>query len=380
MRQVLFYIPFTEIPIYGYGMMLFLAYIACSWLAGRLAKREGIDRRLLSDMAIWLFVTGIIGGRLGHVFVENPDMLKNPVRMLYLWDGGLVLYGALIGGTIGYIVFWRRTLVPANISFLKMADVAAPCLALGIALGRVGCLFTGCCYGNVACASCPSIEFPLPSAPTAEMARLGYEHAAGFGVSPGEGGVVVTAVEPRSPAAEAGVQVDDRIVMINGIDIRRDRKEQHDGKEIVLSPYDQFSSALFTGWPPAQRQLSLVILRGQAGEQVELAFTPSSLGLHPTQIYETISMCLLVFFLLSFFPYKQRDGMVLALFMVGYAMHRFVNEMLRMDNPPIFLGMTFSQVVSVLVLAGAGFVAWWAYRSRSEAAASPLPQPAVASW
>ena len=357
MRQVLFTIPFTNIPIYGYGVMLFLAYVFCSWLAGRLAKREGIDRRILADMAIWLFVSGIIGGRLGYVFVEKPGMLADPIHMLYLWDGGLVLYGALIGGAIGYYLFYRRTLVPANISFLKMADIAAPCLALGIALGRIGCLFTGCCYGNVACESCPQLQFPLPSAPTAEMARLGYQHAAGFAVNPFD--LEVKAVEPGSPADVQGLKPGDRIAKVNGVEIKG---------QGAFTPYEQFSSALFTGWPSGQHELELTVRRGS--QDIELVFTPKSLGLHPTQIYETISMSLLVFFLLSFYPYKKRDGMVLVAFMVGYALHRFVNEMLRVDNPEFVLGLTFSQFVSLLVLAGAAVLAWWALRRQAEPAPS----------
>src|ERR1043166_3408384 len=82
MRQVLFNIPFTDIPIYGYGLMLFLAYVFCTWLAGRLATRQGIDRRILSDMAIWLFVTGIIGARLTHVFIEQWDKYKEDPRRI----------------------------------------------------------------------------------------------------------------------------------------------------------------------------------------------------------------------------------------------------------------------------------------------------------
>ena len=64
MRQVLFRIPpwsDTGLPIYGYGMMLFLAFIICNWLAGRRAIKEGIPKERVQDLAIWLFVGGLIG-------------------------------------------------------------------------------------------------------------------------------------------------------------------------------------------------------------------------------------------------------------------------------------------------------------------------------
>ena len=78
--------------------MLFLAYLLCSPAARHLCKKQGIDGSLMADLAIWLFVAGIIGGRIN--FIEETPHLPRPglgkrtvARMLKLWDGGLVLYG-----------------------------------------------------------------------------------------------------------------------------------------------------------------------------------------------------------------------------------------------------------------------------------------------
>src|SRR5476649_151297 len=106
MYQVLLYIPLhwltqilpeslgrfvpDGIPVYGYGMMLFLAYVLCSWLAGRLATREGIDRKLFADLAIVLFVSGIAGARITFVIQEWPNFADDWRRVFFLWDGGLV--------------------------------------------------------------------------------------------------------------------------------------------------------------------------------------------------------------------------------------------------------------------------------------------------
>src|SRR5260370_24072668 len=102
--------------------------------------------------------------------------------------------------------------------------------------------------------------------------------------------------------------------------------------------------------------LQLTVLR--EGNSVILPpFEPRTIGLHPTQIYETISMCLLLFFLLSYYPYKRHDGELLVLFMFAYGIHRFLNEMLRTDTDPVAFGLTLSENVSVLVLGGAAILA-----------------------
>jgi phosphatidylglycerol:prolipoprotein diacylglycerol transferase len=378
MLQVLFYIPLhsvsaslPDIPVYGYGMMLFLAYVLCSWLAGRLATREGIDRKVFSDLAIVLFVSGIIGARATFVIQEWPSFANDWWRIFYLWDGGLVLYGSIIGGAIGYFLAHRYYLAARKINAWKMADVIAPCIALGVALGRVGCLLTGCCYGNVACSGAPAIHFPLPSASTEHMARLGYQTLAGFTVYSDD--LAVHEVEPGSPAADAGLRPGDMIVEVNGRDVRAERVEKtRDGKELMVSRYEQLSAALL-GWPPGMHKLTLTVLRN--GSPVNLTFLPESLGLHPTQIYETISMVLLVFLLLSYYPFKKRDGSVIVLLMVCYGVHRFLNEMLRIDNRPQFDGLTFSQNVSILVLIAAAVLAYFVFRRRP---AAPIAAPAPA--
>ena len=83
---------------------------------------------------------------------------------------------------------------------------------------------------------------------------------------------------------------------------------------------------------------------------------PKTIGLHPTQIYESISMGLLLLVLLAYYPLKRHDGTVFILFMAAYAVHRFLNEMLRTDTDPVAFGMTLSQNGSILMLVAAGFL------------------------
>ena len=80
-----------------------------------------------------------------------------------------------------------------------------------------------------------------------------------------------------------------------------------------------------------------------------MTFAPKTLGLHPTQLYETISTGLLLFLLLAYYPFRRHDGELLAIFFMLYALHRFLNEMLRADNETVGFGLTLSQNGSILV-------------------------------
>ena len=160
--------------------------------------------------------------------------------------------------------------------------------------------------------------------------------------------------QPR-PSDAAGVKAEDIIVAING-------KDAHKAKEIV----------------PEDGGIALTVLRD--GKEVAIpAFMPTTVGLHPTQIYETISMCLLLFFLLSYFPYKKHDGEVFVLLMFGYGVHRFLNENLRSDTEPYFDGLTLSQNISIGILIAAIVFAVMVWRQRPDvAAAASTPPPAPA--
>src|SRR2546421_544676 len=107
MQQVLFRIPIKipgwipdGIPIYGFGLMLFLAFVICSWLAGRRAERHGIKREHVQDLAIWLFIFGILGARVTFHIAEGVPFSQ----FFRIWDGGLVFYGSVIGGFFGFLL------------------------------------------------------------------------------------------------------------------------------------------------------------------------------------------------------------------------------------------------------------------------------------
>src|SRR5262245_2547293 len=171
MLQVLFRIPIKTqtfpdgIPVYGFGVMLFLAFIVCTWLAGRRGEREGISKETIQDLAIWIFVGGLLGARITYLLQEpGIDGVWGLIKRLpMIWEGGIVLYGAVVGAVLSYAVGWLLIYRKRGLSTLRFADAIAPTIAVGLCLGRLGCFLNGCCFGQVACADCAvvPVHFPL---------------------------------------------------------------------------------------------------------------------------------------------------------------------------------------------------------------------------
>jgi len=333
MQQVLFHVPGLNVPVFGYGTMLFMAFVLCTWLASKLGQRYGIPRAAFQDLSIWLFVFGILGARLTYYF-QYRNSFTSFGQIIAIWDGGLVFYGSLPGAVLGYALAYRTQLRKYGVSHWKMADIVAPCLCLGLALGRLGCLLNGCCYGNVACTDgCPAIHFPLASPPRFAMVERGFQSPAGFVLEDSETPVVL-AVSPHSPVAEAGLRPGDTIVQVNGRETAS-----------TTAVY-----AAFLDWPRGQNHLTLEV-RGGNGQVRDIGpIYPLTIGLHPTQVYETVSMVLLMFVLLAYFPLRRYEGSVMVAWMYAYGVHRFLNEMLRTDTDPVAFGMTLSQNISIVIL------------------------------
>src|SRR5262245_57086476 len=99
MWQVLWKIPIGDgLPIYGFGMMLFLAFLCCTWLAARRAELEGVRKEVVQDLAIWLFIGGLLGARITYLLLEQPwaGLWNFIVQLSRIWDGGIDLYGLFL--------------------------------------------------------------------------------------------------------------------------------------------------------------------------------------------------------------------------------------------------------------------------------------------
>ena len=141
MRPILFQIG--RVPILSYGFSLATAFVVCTLLEMREARRRDIDPDKVIDLALYLCISGIIGARLLFVLLDIPTYFKNPIQIINLRDGGLTYHGGFIAALLVGIAFTRRS----RISGWVMADIIAPLVALGYAIVRIGCLLNGCCFG-----------------------------------------------------------------------------------------------------------------------------------------------------------------------------------------------------------------------------------------
>ena len=128
-----------------YSLIVVTAIAVGVWLAAREAERKGFRKEEIYDGALWVVLAGLLGARLFHVLDHWPhEYAANPVRALYVWEGGLAIWGGVAGGLIAIAILARQR----GWRLLPLLDAAAPGLVLAQAIGRVACIITGDAMGK----------------------------------------------------------------------------------------------------------------------------------------------------------------------------------------------------------------------------------------
>ncbi len=130
-------------PIYWFGIMAALGFMAGVTHWNRLARREKMPEGIGSDLGLVVILGGILGARGAYILANLPHYIAHPTEILRIDQGGLIFYGGVIVATLAILFFARRR----NLPFLRLADFTVSALPLGHAFGRVGCFLNGCCYG-----------------------------------------------------------------------------------------------------------------------------------------------------------------------------------------------------------------------------------------
>lgn len=139
--------PFS---VHWYGLLIVTGILLAATSAAFLAKRAGENPDYIWDMLLLVVVLAVIGARVYHVFSQPAGGLigwdyykEHPLEALYIWQGGLAIYGAVIGGAIGVLIYTRLR----HLQTLRWLDFAAPGVALGQAIGRWGNFINRELYG-----------------------------------------------------------------------------------------------------------------------------------------------------------------------------------------------------------------------------------------
>jgi len=132
------------LTVYTYGVLLAAAYLLGLKLAMVRAKARGLDQSRVLDLGIYIIISALVGAKLLLLFTDFGTFVDNPRELLSLVRSGGVFYGGLILAVVVAVWYIRRIGLP----LWTTCDVFAPGIALGHVVGRLGCLFAGCCYGK----------------------------------------------------------------------------------------------------------------------------------------------------------------------------------------------------------------------------------------
>ncbi len=132
------------IALRWYGLLIASAVLIGVTLSQYLAKRRHLNPDLIGDLAIWLVLGAIPCARLYYVAFEWENYAQDPAKIIAIWQGGIAIHGAILGGTLAALIFAKLQKVP----FWSLADVVAPSLILGQAIGRWGNFFNSEAFGR----------------------------------------------------------------------------------------------------------------------------------------------------------------------------------------------------------------------------------------
>lgn len=133
------------VPINWYGITMGIGILVAGYLAWRNAPRYGVPQEKVEGLMIWLIAGVVIGARV-YFLVQNDfaSYLREPWRMLAVWQGGLAFFGGLFGATLAGFLYTLKE----KLSFARVSDLFAPFIPIGAAIGRTTCGLAGMDYGT----------------------------------------------------------------------------------------------------------------------------------------------------------------------------------------------------------------------------------------
>ena len=367
------------LSIKTYGFCLMVGFLSAVWLAMRRADRVKASSDTVLDISFLCLLFGVGGARAFYVIhywkTQFADADNQLLAIINITSGGLEFLGGFLGAVGATVVYaaWKKQ------SLRMYLDILAPSAMWGLAFGRIGCFFNGCCYGGLCVAGSVSpttpaqpwaVEFPFASpalhehwenrrvtvpaelittSPGGLIPLLVPERLLSMSVEKREG-PLRNARELRSvyeqAKAQAGLVGEEELARMKEAARQAARQAEVHEKDLLQLRV-------------AQRFLSRVTptRRTSVSELEDLAARATSLPVHPTQLYASAAAILLSGFLSALFYRRKRHGVVIGALFVLYPFQRVLLELIRADNPHDVAGMTVSQSVSLsMSILGAVFL------------------------
>jgi len=327
MLPELFTIPFINISIKSYGFMMVLGFLAALLMAKRRAKKMGVAPQIITDFSIMILLAGVIGARL-HYILHRWNYYGSHLREIFdIASGGLEFLGGFILASLVTAAYFHKKRLPV----LKMLDIIAPAVMLGLAFGRIGCFLNGCCYGGPS--ELPwAVRFPVVNTHTAagceKKQTLSYSHPYYYQITPdtyrhaGEPPMISLPDEYYGYTDGQGHWLSDAADL--------PRQPQAQNYYYSLKTPDQLTDSQLA----QMRQGSYRMHR-----------------IHPTQLYSVANALGICLILNWMFRRYRFPGQIFGWMLLLYGFMRFWIEAIRVDSPLEFNGLTISQNMGIAATA-----------------------------
>ena len=343
----LFTIPGIRLTVPSYGVTVMAGLLLATWWAAKRSARVKVNPDIALNLSFLMLIFGLLGGRLFSVLHHwDAEYAANPGQALTCRSGGMEFYGGFISAFAACLCY----LLLKRLSIRLISDIVAPSLLLAMGIGRIACFLAGCCYG----ASCPAnlpwaVRFPYASSP---FVNDWYERQVTLPAN-----LIFVAPNGISSPIPRLVTGDNWELLQKAV------KRTHEEYKEALASHDQTKikktdrqNQQFDGMiRPLMAHLEGYGLTPSSLKQIVQATEFHSRPLHPVQIYSAIGPILLALLTSTYFYRRKRHGMVMVVGLGLYAVERFVEEVLRTDNPHDMFGLTVSQFISLAIIVVAIF-------------------------
>lgn len=398
MHPDLFTLP-GGMGIKTYGFCMMVGFLSAVWMSMRRATRVKADPDVVLDLGFLSLLFGVGGARIFYVAhywqTQFADRSNKLLAIVDITEGGLEFLGGFLGAFFAIAVYSYIK----KISVRMYMDILAPGVMWGLAFGRLGCFFNGCCFGGLCdvdyrdtthTASHVSyrwgVQFPFASPAQrqqweerevtipAELISTRAEQLFPMIVPNSD---IQMSVERRDgplrdyrdavKAFRAAKEADPNSEETKRLQIVAEQAQNalkdHETKISALRMAMQYPSRI-----NPDRRISV-------SELADIASTRRSLSIHPTQLYSSIHAFILSGLLSAMFYIRKRHGVVIASVFLFYPLPRVLLESIRADNPLDVAGLTISQSVSIVMFVGAVIALIVLYKCLPER--SPLAVPFV---